>query len=188
MMTNIELTNLLPEAESNDYRTRYYLRVATVALYALVILILMHALLLVPTYLYFAEDMRQKQSSFEQLSERLELMKDEESVARIAYIEEEARRLLSHNGSTKVLPALHGILSTPRPGVVLDGFSVTPYDVEDERIVVTGVADSREALQAFRQSLLKNSNAKTVELPIGAFAKESEIPFELIVVGDYPPL
>lgn len=188
MKTNIELTNLLPEAESNGYRTRYYLRVATVALYALVILIGIHALLLVPTYLYFAEDMRQKQSSLAQLTERLELMKDEESVARIEYIETEARRLLSHGSSTKVLPALYGILTTQRLGITLGGFSITSYDAADERIVVSGVAESRESLQAFRQSLLKNTNAKTVELPIGAFAKESEIPFELIIIGNYPPL
>jgi hypothetical protein len=54
-------------------------------------------------------------------------------------------------------------------------------------MMITGSAATRTALQSFKEELASLPFVTSADLPISAFAKESDIPFSITVTGSLKP-
>ena len=162
-------TNLLPPNKQKEYTERYLMRVAVVAVYTLGILLAIHSVLLVPTFLFFVEDIRQKESSLVYLEEYTKGDAVPDSEMRTLQIEHDATRLLTLTSSPKATYALALLTRAQVKGVTLTSFSFF-QDGSGEKLQVRGVANDRATLESFRKALAQSSGVRGVELPVGAFA------------------
>src|SRR5262249_11864932 len=84
--------------------------------------------------------------------------------------------------------ALRGVLAVPRPGITLSGFTYQPrIHAADGTMNLTGTASTRETLRAYTDALGQLPYIADVNLPIGAYAKESNIPFTIVLTGSLTP-
>ena len=83
---------------------------------------------------------------------------------------------------------MRAIIAIGHPGVTITGVSFARGQaVDTHRLSITGKAVSREALRSYASALGSLSYVRTVDLPISAYAKESNIDFSLTLIGTLTP-
>lgn len=189
MSTSSELTNLLPEARKRKFRRRYFLRLATVLLILLSLLTLLHGVLLLPTYLYAYNEVTRSKAelALRQASEdaagEIELTARQ---AKLVAISADLGQLASTPAASTLL---RNLLVVPRPGIALTGFTFTAPSGTGTvaRMQVTGVAGSRDALRQYARALGQLPFVTSADLPISAYAKETNINFTITLSGTLQP-
>lgn len=183
-----ELTNLLPKERRSALAREYYLRLTTVATVLLALLLIVSALLLLPTYIYLKGQVARSTEVLTRINTSLAASGQEEAGARLATLEADSRYLLSVAGSASASGALQALISVSRPGITLTGFTFTPgVKGAEGRMLVTGYAATREALRAYDAALEAQPYVSVSELPISAYALESDIPFTITLTGSFLP-
>jgi|JI8StandDraft_1071087.scaffolds.fasta_scaffold177838_2 hypothetical protein len=179
------LTNLLPEENIRAFAHRYYLRAGAVFLCMLSVVMAIHIGLLIPTFLYFTEDTRQKQQSLDYLNERLSRTSDKEKQALKAQVLDDAHRVLEHAPKSRSSFALVSMYDSFVSGVSVTRMSLSYTDNGTTRMSIAGTASSREVLQQYRQALLSTPGVLSADLPVSTFAKDKDIPFEITLAGTF---
>jgi Tfp pilus assembly protein PilN len=184
-----ELTNLLPESRIRAFRKRYFFRLATLALLVLSFLIVLHGLLLIPTYLFVHEETTRGRAQLSMLQAAAQTSEEKELTARTTLLKEKIGSLTHLEESTSASAALKAVLAVPRPGVRLTGFMFTaPQQAgQPARMQVIGVALSRDSLRTYATSLGALPFVTSADLPISAYAKESDIDFTVTLSGSLKP-
>lgn len=180
-----ELTNLLPEERIRSLRYVYFTRLAVVAVVLLSGVILVHGVLLLPSYLYVRNQVEERTASLAVLTTTLAGSEEKEISTRVAALGEDSAHLARLSSVPKASAAVRAITALPRSGIRLTGFSFTPKTGAETIMSVSGVATTREALRTFEQSLANQPFITSADLPISAYAKESNISFTISLTGPF---
>lgn len=183
-----QLTNLLPLERIQGLRREYYVRLATVALSTLAAVVIGSGALLVPSYLYLHQEIQSRETQAKDLDARLANTEAKEASKRLITLSSNATYLARLASTTSATAALRGVLAVPRSGITLSALSYTPpIKGNDGKMLLSGVASTRETLRAYNQSLATLPYVTNAELPISAYAKESNIPFSITLTGTLMP-
>lgn len=181
-----ELTNLLPQDRQAAARREYLIRVASVACGLLTLLALALGAMLVPTYLYLADRVALAESRLGELDAALASSGEGELSSRVASIKADVGRLDAIYASPSAAAAIRTVLLVPSEGVSLGGITFSA-SLAEGRMTVTGTAATREALRQYALALSSLPFAKSADLPLSAYAKESDIPFTITLTGPLKP-
>lgn len=183
-----ELTNLLPHTRVAAFRRRYFLRVASVALILLCVLVVMHALLLLPSYFYARDQVRQHREVLGTEWAVAELSEEQEVEARKKLLAATVADLAKLEKAPAASDAIRAVLAVPRPGVAISGFTfVAPAGSGNAKLGITGMAASRDSLRQYVTALGQLPFVTSADLPISAYAKEADIAFTITLTGPLLP-
>lgn len=80
----------------------------------------------------------------------------------------------------RLLTSMIRAITMEKPStIILTSFSFFAEDEAHKRIVLSGVAETRESLAAFSKHLSENSMFSSVDLPVSNLSKKSEIDFSI---------
>lgn len=176
------LTNLLPASAQRAFRREYLVRLATVAGTLGLALLVAHAALLFPTYLYGTANASAKQAELDTLKASHATAEEREIAERLGQLRTDIKHLERLATLRTGSSLLRETLNVPRPGIRLTGFTVARgQDETPDAMTVSGVALSRDSLRAYVSALEASPSITGAELPISAYAKERDIPFTITV-------
>ncbi len=185
---SLELTNLLPQERYRGIRRLYFIRLGVVALLALAGVLLVHGVLLLPSYLYLDQQVRDREQTLSALSAKLAGTEEQQVTARVNALADDANYLNRLASTTTASNAIRALIMLPRPGIQILGFSYTPPKKGgDASLILSGVADSRENLRRYEQLLASQPYIGGTNLPISAYAKEKNINFSITLTGTLVP-
>lgn len=183
------LVNLLPGSRIRAFRRGYFFRLATVALGLLAVVIVIHTVLLLPSFLYLGAEQSSREEELARLANELSVSAGDAANQELAAFTQDA----AHLSRLRTLPTASGtlraVLAAPRAGIALTGITYAPPsgDAANGKVTLSGMAGSRESLRAYERALREVAGVDAVELPIGAYAKVSEIDFTVTLTGDFMP-
>jgi len=179
------LTDLLPADAARAVRRGYFLRLACVAIFALSLMLVAHALLLLPSYIYLRQEVAERTQHLAQTDQAL-ASGDTDATDRLAAIRANAQYLSQLADAPTSSGAMRLVLSVPHAGIAISGFSYgMSEDGKTHSMRVTGTASTREALRNYDLALSSVPWASSVDLPISAYAQEQDISFVITVTGSF---
>lgn len=183
-----ELSDLLPVAKKRALRREYFVRLVTVFLGLATLLVIIHGILLAPAYLYAHAQAAREQDELTRIVSSASSEQERAVNAQIASIQSD----ITYLGRLGTLPmasdAIRAILAVPHRGVRISGFTFTaPTATSPAQMTVTGTASTRDTLRAYVSSLGQLSYVSKADLPISAYAKDSNIPFTVTLTGSLRP-
>lgn len=183
-----ELTNLLPRARIRAFKRGYLLRVGALALFLLTGIVVVHGLLLVPSYIYVHSEEKRQETQLAGLNASLQTSEEKEVRARLSQLSGNIAYLNKLATTTAASAAIRTILTVPRTGITLSGFTFAPANAKDSgHMTLSGTASSRDTLRAYALALGQLPFVTNADLPISAYAKENDIPFTITLTGTLRP-
>lgn len=175
-----ELTNLLPIERQTALSREYLLRLGTFAFAFLAVLIIAHGALLFPAYAYVLQEQQIEKGRVAELSEQREESGFTDLSARVASFTERAKSLEGLTTLPSASDSIRAVLELPRTGIRISSFVwAAPEGGDGGHMRVSGVAMTREALRAFDSALGTLPFVHSTDLPLSAYARESDIPFDI---------
>ena len=166
----------------------YGLRLGVVAAYLLSGVLVVTVVLMVPAYLYFHQAVVVRTQELAGLGEELAGSEEQQVSARVKTLNDNATYLAQVAVRVSASGAVRAITAVPRPGVRITGISFSSgAPGKPSTMNLTGVAATREALRAYVASLKALPYITAADLPISAYAKESNIEFSLALSGTFTP-
>lgn len=184
-----KLINLLPEDRIRAFRRDYFLHLAVAGILLLTLITVIHGILLFPSYLSLAQKRDAKAMELAKLNAGLEGSKQEEVSARLAALKGDATYLARLDKTPSASAAVRAVLAAPRAGIKITSISITPSvtGAADGKMAVSGIAATREALRAYDLALAGLPFVSNADLPINAYAEESNIGFSITLTGTLTP-
>lgn len=182
-----KLTNLLPEERTRALRQLYFLRLTVVSLIVLAGVAVVHGVLLLPSYLYLRNQVAEREGTLTRLTTTLAGSEEQEIGVRVAALASDSAYLARLSSVPKASAAVSALTALPRSGIRLTGFSFAPATDGGATMNVSGIATTREALRRFEQVLAKEPYVTKADLPISAYAKETDIAFTITLTGPLMP-
>lgn len=177
-----ELTNLLPLERQQALSRGYFVRLGVVISMLLTILTGIAALLLLPTYIFLVQSAASKQEHLANIESTLSSSDEKTLSARLATLSNDVATLAALGRNPSASTVLRTALAVPRPGVALSGFVYTPAAGKiPGTLAITGVAVTRNALRAYQLALQSAPFAAAADLPVSAYAKDTDIEFTITV-------
>ena len=181
-MLRNELTNLLPLSRKRTIVRDYHLRVGVVFVALFTVLVLAAGVLLLPTYVYLTGDVLGKEARLAAVKGTLASLDGLALSSRLAALSNDASVLLSFSNKSSASNVMRSVLGIPRSGIILSGFTYTPTGGSAaSALVLSGTAATRDALRAYQLALQSAPFAKSVELPVSAYAKDANISFSITI-------
>lgn len=183
-----ELINLLPPERATATRREYFVRLGVVSLLLLAAALVVHGVLLLPSYLYLHQQVVDRQARVASLDAALTGSEGQQVNARVETLDANATYLARLSNAASASASIRTVLSTPHTGIRLIGFTYAPpLGAAPGRIGVTGIADTRESLRRYDAALAALPFVISADLPISAYAKESDIEFTITLTGPLTP-
>lgn len=177
-----EPDNLLPLSRRRALLRDYSVRVGVMALVAATLLILAAALMLIPTYLFLTKAAAEGEAHLARTTFPITSSDGKAFSAQLDTLSNMTAALLSLAETRSVSATLRAALAIPHPGVALTGFTYTTAQGTHAYILaISGMATTREALRNYQLALQGASFARSAELPVSAFARDTAIPFTITV-------
>ncbi|MGH7175169.1 MAG: hypothetical protein ACREGR_02320 [Minisyncoccia bacterium] len=175
-----DFTNLLPEDRAHSMTRDYWLRLAALAIFLLTALIVLNALLLAPSYAIVEKQIASKQSELAALETANASSGASSYAALLADFNKRAAALASLPAESLDIPLLIEVLGVPHPGVALTSFTFAPQTKgAAPQLSLNGTAATRDALRSYDLALSQAPFAANANLPVSAYAAESDLPFTL---------
>lgn len=184
-----ELTNLLSADRIRAFRRYYFMRLGTLALFVIATLVVVHGILLMPSYFYAKEQSAIHTAHLGEIAAASEREGGESIAARFGSLNENASRALKLLAAPSASAAIRSVLALPRPGITVKRFTFAAPTAsrKEGKMTVSGVAATRDALREYHVALQSLSFVEAAELPLGAYANEREIPFVITLSGSLQP-
>ncbi len=180
--------NLLPLTEKRIIRNEYYRRLAVVALNLFAILIVIAVLPVAVSYVASGYEIVDLRQSLDLISK----VNVNEGVGNNIKIIQDANNRLDilnsdyGQGLNSPLTAIFSFIMSGRQRIHLTLISYDKIDIKNgeekktgHRVVLNGVADSRDGLQNFVKELLQSGKFATVDLPISDLIESKDINFTI---------
>lgn len=181
-----ELTNLLPNDRIRSFRHEYFFRLLTVFMVACGLLVFAWGALLFPSYIYLSTTIAAKNKTITALGDAFQNADQHAADAELSALVNNAAYLNSLSKVSGASAALAAILAVPRPSIRVTGFSfVPPRGNVAGTLIVSGVAASRDALRSYNLALGTVPGVVSADLPVSAYAKESNIAFTITLTGTF---
>lgn len=183
-----KLIRLLPDERRRAFQNDYFFRLGTITALVLAVLVVIHGILLAPAYFNLQQSKSLEQSRLDAIAQRLASSGDQEIVGRLSMLGSETEHLAKIGGTPSAAASVRSILTLPRSGISLTGFSFTPPAGKAVgQMRVTGTAVSRDSLRRYQSTLATLPGVSGADLPISSYAKESDIPFTITLSGTFAP-
>ncbi|MDO8231867.1 MAG: hypothetical protein Q7T37_01535 [bacterium] len=177
-----ELTNLLPIERQRALGREYVIRVLVIAVVFVNLLVLAAAALLLPTYTLLTDSARTKKEHLANIESTFASTNEAVISARLAALSDKVTMLTALAQLPSASGVIRSILEVPRPGIVLSSFSYSPKsDGGIGSVQVSGIAKTRDTLRSYQLALSEASFAQSANLPVSAYAKDSDIGFSISV-------
>lgn len=177
-----ELTNLLPLKRQKALTRDYFLRLSVVGAALLGILTIISGVLLLPTYVYLAENAHAKEARLANIQSTLSIADEATLSARLAALTSDATTLTALANAPSASGLIRAALAVPRPGVRLSGFAYTPVISKvPGTLAVSGTAVTRDALRKYQLALQGAPFALSATLPVSAYAQDADIAFTITI-------
>ncbi|MDE1919701.1 MAG: hypothetical protein KGH56_03345 [Patescibacteria group bacterium] len=177
-----DLMNLLPAERQKAFSREYLLRLGVVIALFLTALALAAMVLLLPTYVFLSGSAQTKQARLATIDASFFSTDGAALSARLSALSAHAATITALANAPSASAVIRAALDIPRPGVVLSGFSYDPSaGAEGRTLAISGTALTRDALRAYQLALGAVSFARSADLPVSAYAKDSNISFTITV-------
>jgi len=177
-----DLTNLLPPERQRALSREYFLRLGVVGIIFATILVLIAVALLSPTYVFLSKSARAKEVHLATIESALSVAGEASLAARLAELSGNMTALVSLTKTQSVSAIIRSALDISRPGIVLSGFVYTPVQGKNPgTLTLSGTAATRDALRGYQLALSAAQFALAANLPVSAYAKDSNIAFTITV-------
>jgi Tfp pilus assembly protein PilN len=183
-----ELTHLLPNSRIRAFRRGYFLRVGALFCMILTTLVIVHGLMLLPSYLFAHAEVKRENAQLAGLNASLQTSEEKEVRTRLTQLSSNVTYLNTLSTTTAASAALRAVLAVPRTGITLSGFTFAPPTATQAgHMGITGMAATRDTLRAYALALGALPFVTNADLPISAYAKEDTIPFTITLTGSLRP-
>lgn len=180
--------NLLPDSRKKRLAQLYLVRLSVVSAALLAAVGVIHAALSIPSLVYAHQLVTDRTQTLSSLGEQLAGAEDKQVGERVAHLATSATALTGSTQGVAVSSLLRALTQIDHPGVSITGMSFTRAQAPDaHRLTISGKAIGRGALRSYATALGTLSYVKTVDLPVSAYAKESDIDFSLTLIGTLTP-
>ncbi len=177
------LTNLLPPERRHALVREYRYRFGVVVISLLVSLVLAAAVLLIPTYIFLQGSIAAKETRLTAVQASLSSAGQTSPSARLAALSNDIATLTKLASGSSVSAVMRTVLAIPRSGVTLSGLTYTPVSgMTPATLDLSGVATTRAALSSYQLALQGAPFARAVNLPVSAYAKDTNIGFTITVL------
>jgi len=185
-----DLTNLLPRERRDALARDYLVRLGVVTVAFVAALVFISIILLVPTYVFLRESSQAKTERLANIEATLSSSNEATLSSRLSTLSKNAATLSALAEAPSASALLRSVLSITRPGITLSGFVYTPTtlkvsststNVVPGTLAITGIARTRDALRNYQLALQGLSVARSADLPVSAYAKDSNITFTITV-------
>lgn len=154
------------------------MRLAVVGVWTLVGLGVAAGLLLLPTYVYLRGQVVAQGARLASLEASVAASGGNEVEARLSALDANAALLSALAAAPSASKAVYQVLGISRAGITLSGFSFgAAQGTKPSTLVITGTADTRDHLRAYQLALSGAPFITAADLPISAYAKDSNISF-----------
>lgn len=176
------LTDLLPFERHRALARDYYARLGVVVAWFVTALVLASALLLVPTYVFLAKNSGAKETRLANIESSLSSFNDTALFARLSALTSNTDTLATLARMPSASAIIRSALAISRPGITLSGFEyVTTEKTRSGTLIVSGIAATRDALRSYQLALEGAPFARSANLPVSTYAKDSNIAFTITV-------
>lgn len=176
--------NLLPDPRKQSLSRLYLLRVGVVGALVLSGVLFVHAGLALPTLVHWYQTVQEQATLVTGLDEQLAGSGEREVSARMKAINDNATSLMRTAGGSTGSGAVRAVVGVPHTGVYIHGLSFTKGSSDTtHKMTIVGRAVSRESLRSYATVLSTQPFVSSVDLPISAYAKESDIDFTITLTG-----
>lgn len=180
---NDKLTNLLPLERQHELFREYFLRLSVVFIALVTALVLVAAMLLLPTYIFLTQSAATKEARLANIESVLASSDEKILSAHLNTLSSNATILLATEKISSVSAILRSALAVPRNGISLSGFVYAPATGNvPGSLSLSGTSQTREALRAYQLALESAPFAVSADLPVSAYAKDTNIVFTITVI------
>ena len=184
-----ELINLLQRERFNALRRNYFLKLATVAVLGLSVVVVAHGVLLLPSYIFVLEQTASREAHLVYLEAKFATEEEQEADARLSVLRIDTEYLVRLSSYATASAAIGALLTLPRPGIQLSEITYNAPTTKngEGKMTVSGTAATRDALRRYDIALSNAPYVTSANLPISAYAKESDIHFIITLSGSLQP-
>ena len=176
------LTNLVPIERQRSFTREYLLRLGVVAAALVAALAVVATVLLIPTYVFLMSMKGVKTARLSTIVTTLTSSDEMKLSERLMTLSNDATTLRALSGAPAASVVIRSLLDLSRPGITLSGINYTRADKTKEgTLIVTGAAVTRDALRNYQRTLAEAPFAHGADLPVSAYAKDSNIPFTITI-------
>ncbi|MHB8710323.1 MAG: hypothetical protein ACYC6X_02100 [Minisyncoccota bacterium] len=177
-----ELINLLPLKRQKALRRDYFLRLGVVGAVLLCVLTVISAVLLLPTYVYLAGNVRAKEAQLVNIKSNLSSADETALSTRLVALTNDTTILTALVNTPSATAIIRAALAVPRFGATLSSFTYTPSaNGVPGTLAISGVAITRDALRNYQLALQSSLFARSATLPVSAYAQNTHIAFIITV-------
>ena len=176
------MINLIPAAAKSSLIKEYWMRAVTVWFFLWSVAILLGVFIMAPSYVLIHSQVTAYQDSAQTATEKIA---NYEAVSKELAQSGTWAGMMKNNFALPQTSAYIGLLrSLEGDGIEISTIAITRGEKGVEPIVVNGVADNRQALASFRDTLMAQAVVSSVDLPLSNLAKDKDFPFEVTVTVD----
>ncbi len=170
------MINLLPPQGKKQVIREYWLRIAACVSFMVAGVLLLVSVFFLPAYFYVTYQMQ----AFANLADANDRVEQIEKVEQdFVYANEISNLLLATPAYVTTADITNFIWELETDNIRISTIEVITKDAVVASALVGGIADTREALVAYRDLLQAHEYVSTVELPISNLAKSEKIPFQI---------
>jgi hypothetical protein len=177
-----DLTDLLPNERRRALARDYFLRLGVVAVWFATVLTLVSALLLAPTYIFLAQSSSAKEARLANIESMIASSDGTALAARLAVLMSNTNALSALALAPSASEIIRSALAISHPGITFSGFAYAPADgTRPSTLALSGTAMTRDALRKYQLVLQGAPFARSADLPVSTYAKDSDIGFTVTV-------
>lgn len=180
------MSNLLPLTAKQNVRYEYWTRVVTVWVLLIAAALFIVGTLRIPSYVFIQAELDVlEESAAEHNQEQQAFLEAKEGLEQA---DKTAALFLSGYDMPVFSSVYEKIITLAGPGISVTGVTLgrTEEGFELAEISVTGVAQTRAGLAAFREAVVADEQFVDMNLPISNFAKDSDIAFSVTITPTNP--
>jgi len=175
------MINLIPKEEKKKMIVDFYYRLFVLFLFMLSFAIFIGVISLLPAYFYSSEKNSIVNTELATQKNTAVPLLGEQSLAAVSDINNKLG--IINNAEKNSFPisekVINTILAEKTSDIHIIQITYQNDPVLGKQVGVLGIADTREALLSFQQTLASDPDFKNVNLPISSFVKDSNIQFNL---------
>ncbi len=182
----IKPINLLPPSRVHMLRKQRLIQLATVSAIVFSVLIITQMVLLFPAYNYLQTKYYNLQNLQREFSAKLASRNIQAINTRTKTLNKNVHFLETLDNTPSGVAAIQYILNITHHDVTINSITyTTPSKKQKAKIILSGMAQTREALHTYQQELQTNRHINSVDLPVNSYAKDSDITFTIIITGSF---
>ncbi len=177
-----EFTNLLPPERQRAVSREYYLRLGVVTAVLITGIVIAAAVLLLPTYVLLMGSSKAKEMRLADIKATTSSSEEAALSARLAAFSSSAAILTKLSDNPSASRIIHSILEVSRPGIKFSHFAYTTASSKSPHtLTLSGTSVTRDALRNYQLALQNSPLVLSANLPISAYAKDSNITFAISI-------